>query len=80
MIDPGLVVLGGAMNFGGHASPVGRHFLDRVRSTFRERSFEYVVAGTKIDFASLGGDAGYLGAAGIARAEHTHHPSSSSAT
>jgi glucokinase len=70
MLDPGLVVLGGAMNFGGHASPVGRHFLDRVRSTFRQRSFEYVAAGTKIDFASLGGDAGYLGAAGISRAEH----------
>jgi len=70
MVDPGLVVLGGAMNFGGHASPVGRHFLARVTSTFRERSFEYVANGTKIDFASLGGDAGYLGAAGIARAEY----------
>jgi glucokinase len=70
MIDPGMVVLGGAMNFGGHASPVGRHFLEKVRTTFRERSFDYVASGTKIDFASLGGDAGYLGAAGISRAEY----------
>ncbi len=80
MIDPGLVVLGGAMNFGGHASPIGRHFLERVRSTFRSRSFEYVAAGTKIDFASLGGDAGYLGAAGISRAEHLLHKKNGSAS
>ncbi len=70
MIDPGLVVLGGAMNFGGMKSHVGRHFLERVRHSFRTRSFEYVANGTTIDFASLGGDAGYLGAAGIARMEH----------
>lgn len=69
MVDPGLVVLGGAMNFGGSQSPVGRAFLRRVQHSFRERSFEYVAAGTTIDFASLGGDAGYLGAAGIARTE-----------
>jgi glucokinase len=70
MLDPGLVVLGGAMNFGGMKSPVGRHFLERVRTSFRARSFEYVANGTTIDFASLGGDAGYLGAAGIARMDH----------
>lgn len=69
MIDPGLVVLGGAMNFGGNESPVGRRFLSRVTESFRKRSFEYVADGTKIEFASLGGDAGYLGAAGIARME-----------
>lgn len=80
MLDPGLVVLGGAMNFGGNDSLIGRHFIDRVRSTFRSRSFEYVAAGTKIDFASLGGDAGYLGAAGIARAEYLLLQKSTSAT
>jgi glucokinase len=69
-LDPGLVVLGGAMNFGGHDSPVGLRFLNRVEQTFRARSFEYVAHGTKIDFASLGGDAGYLGAAGIARLDY----------
>jgi glucokinase len=70
MIDPGLVVLGGAMNFGGSESPVGRRFLSRVTESFRKRSFEYVANGTKIEFASLGGDAGYLGAAGIARMDN----------
>ena len=69
MLDPGLVVLGGAMNFGGKGSPVGRRFLDRVKQSFLERSFEHVGNGTTIDFASRGGDAGYLGAAGIARTE-----------
>jgi glucokinase len=70
MIDPGLVVLGGAMNFGGANSPVGRHFLDRILQSFRNRSFDYVEHGTTIEFASLGSDAGYLGAAGIARMEY----------
>ena len=62
MIDPGLVVLGGAMNFGGSESPVGRRFLSRVTESFRKRSFEYVANGTKIEFAS--------GAAGIARMDN----------
>jgi glucokinase len=66
-IDPGLVVLGGAMDFGGIKSPVGRRFLDKIRSVFAERTFPNVLAGTTIDFASLGGDAGYIGAAGFAR-------------
>ncbi len=70
MVDPGLVVLGGAMNFGGNKSTVGQKFLDHVRRSFRDRSFEYVANGTEIDFATLGGDAGYLGAAGIARADY----------
>lgn len=73
-LDPGLIVLGGAMNFGGLQSPVGIRFLSRIEKTFRERSFEYVANGTKIEFASLGGDAGYLGAAGIARMEFKKLP------
>lgn len=65
-LDPGLVVLGGAMDFGGPGSPVGRRFLQRIQSEFRERTFENVYRGTTIEFASLAGDAGYLGAAGYA--------------
>lgn len=74
-VDPGLVVLGGAMNFGGRTSPVGQRFMQRIRATFCELSFDYVEAGTTIDFAILGGDAGYLGAAGIAR--QTYHRTTS---
>jgi glucokinase len=66
-IDPGAVVLGGAMNFGGHDRALGRRFLERVREEVRQRAFETLVDRTVIDFAHLGGHAGYIGAAGIAR-------------
>ncbi len=45
-IDPGLVVLGGAMNFGGPKSPIGQRFLERIRAVFAERTFPNVLAGT----------------------------------
>src|SRR5213076_556602 len=66
-IDPGAVILGGAMNFGGHDDPVGRRFLEQVRSIVRKRAFPIPAQRTTIDFATLGGDAGFIGAAGIAR-------------
>ena len=66
-LDPGAVILGGAMNFGGRENPVGRNFRQRVEEEFRNRAFEVVSKNTLIDFASLGGDAGYIGAAGFAR-------------
>ncbi|MEY2614042.1 MAG: Glucokinase [Planctomycetota bacterium] len=70
ILDPGLVVLGGAMNFGGPKHKTGRRFLDKVRQGFEERTFQYVKAGTIIEFANLGADAGYIGAAGIARSDY----------
>lgn len=66
-IDPEIVVLGGAMNFGGKDNPIGKQYLEAVRSEFRYRTFPFLAARTIIDFASLGGDAGYIGAAGLAR-------------
>jgi glucokinase len=69
-IDPGAVVLGGAMNFGGHDDPVGRRFLEHVRGVIRKHAFPIPAQRTTIDFAQLGSDAGYIGAAGIARIEH----------
>ena len=68
-IDPDAVVLGGAMNFGGPASPLGREFLQRIRDEVRPRLLEPLRDTVKIEFASLGGDAGYIGAAGLARLE-----------
>jgi glucokinase len=70
MIDPEIVVLGGAMDFGGCHSPVGSAFLDRVRRGFRQQTFPVLAEKTVIDFARLGGDAGYIGAAGLARATY----------
>ncbi len=66
-IDPGSVVLGGAMDFGGQDSPIGQRFLTGISNEFQKRTFDYVFAGTTIGFATLGGDAGYLGVAGYAR-------------
>ncbi len=74
LIDPGLVVLGGAMNFGGEKSSVGLRFLEAIRRVFVERAFTNVSDGTKIEFASLGGDAGYIGAAGAAKADFDGTP------
>lgn len=66
-IDPGHVVLGGAMDFGGINCPIGQRFIERIREEFRQRTFPNVFEGTQISFATLGGNAGYLGAAGYAR-------------
>jgi glucokinase len=68
-VDPAAVVLGGAMNFGGRDSTLGKQFLDTIREEFRRRAFPKLAEETVIDFAELGGDAGYIGAAGYAR-EH----------
>ncbi len=69
-LDPGSVVLGGAMNFGGTNCCIGKRFLSRISEEFRLRTFENVFEGTTITFASLGGDAGYLGVAGYARRQY----------
>ena len=66
-IDPGIVVLGGAMTFGGNDAELGREFVGRIRSQFQEQTFPVLADRTTIDFAGLGSSAGYIGAAGIAR-------------
>jgi len=68
-IDPNGVLLGGAMTFGGRESELGRRFLARVKEEVDRRAFAVLAERITIDFASLGGDAGYIGAAGIARVE-----------
>jgi glucokinase len=66
-VDPGAVILGGAVNFGGHDAPLGRRFLENVRAVVRKRAFPTLAEKTIVDFALLGGDAGHIGAAGIGR-------------
>lgn len=68
-VDPECVVLGGAMNFGGQGHPLGERFLAEVRSQARSRMIESLRDTITIDFATLEGDAGFIGAAGLARAE-----------
>ncbi len=69
-IDPEGVVLGGAMNFGGAESPLGRQFLQWVREEIQRRAFPVVAQNLNLEFASLGGDAGFIGAAGLARIDY----------
>ncbi len=66
-IDPAAVVLGGAMNFGGVENRIGKRFLEAVRQEVARRAFPVISAHVQIGFASLGGNAGYIGAAGIAK-------------
>jgi glucokinase len=69
-IDPTGVLLGGAMTFGGHESPLGQRFLAAVFEEVKCRTFPTLAARLQVDFATLGTDAGYIGAAGIARLSH----------
>jgi glucokinase len=71
-LDPGSIVLGGAMNFGGPDSPIGNRFLRGISEEFRGRTFDNVFQGTTIKYAALGAHAGYLGVAGYARKESSH--------
>ena len=66
-IDPTGIVLGGGMTFGRNETELGREFMEEFRTEVRQRAFPVIAERVMIDYASLGGDAGYVGAAGIAR-------------
>jgi len=66
-IDPEMVLFGGAMTFGRTDTELGRRFLQEIRAEVKRRAFPIPAAKTIIEYASLGGDAGYIGAAGCAR-------------
>jgi len=70
VLDPHMVVLGGAMDFGGHETESGRMFIETIRSTVSTVTFPVLAQKTIIDFARLGNTCGFIGAAGIARAKH----------
>jgi predicted NBD/HSP70 family sugar kinase len=55
------------MTFGGAGSELGRRFLGRVREEVQARAFPIPAARTKIEFARLGNNAGFIGAAACAR-------------
>jgi glucokinase len=60
-IDPDLVLFGGGMIAAGQA------FLDDVRRDIKDMAFPVPAARTRIEYAHLGSDAGFIGAAGCAR-------------
>jgi glucokinase len=59
-IDPDMVVYGGGM------IAAGEWFLERIRKHVRELAFPVPAAKTELCYASLGADAGFIGAAGCA--------------
>ncbi len=67
VLDPAVVLLGGAMTFGGHNTKTGRGFLRTIRDTVKQTTLVQVGGNIVIDFASLGNDAGVLGAAMVAK-------------
>jgi len=66
-IDPNGVLVGGAMTFGQHETELGRVFLETIRAEVKLRAFPVLAERTTIDYAALGANAGYIGAAGLAR-------------
>lgn len=73
VVDPAVVLLGGAMTFGGRESELGRRFLAQVQEVVGRLARPVLARETVIDFATLGGDAGFIGAAGVARLEYQAH-------
>jgi len=67
IIDPAVFVLGGGMDFGGANSALGKKFLGEVTDVAKQLIFPVLRAALEVQFASLGGEAGYIGAAGLAR-------------
>jgi glucokinase len=67
-IDPDVVLFGGGM------IAAGQSFLDDIRSDIRMMAFPVPAAKTRVEYAQLGGEAGFIGAAGCARMAF-HRPS-----
>lgn len=65
-IDPGVILFGGNMTFGRNETELGRRFIGMVRDEIKRLSFPVPSSQVRIDYASLGGQAGFIGAAGWA--------------
>lgn len=69
-INPAMMLYGGAMTFGRHETELGRRFLQRIKDEVKARAFPIPYEKTIFDYATLGGDAGYIGSAGYARRKY----------
>jgi glucokinase len=68
-IDPDVVLFGGGM------IAAGLPFLEDIRTDIRAMAFPVPASKTRVAYAQLGGDAGFIGSAGCARMAF-HRPSS----
>lgn len=69
-LDPHCVLIGGAMTFGGKGDQIGEMFLQSIRDEIHDKAYRLLAERLILEFAVLGGDAGYLGAAGVARDDY----------
>lgn len=60
-IDPDIVLFSGGM------IAAGQPFLDNIRADIQRMAFPTLAQNIRIEYAELGGDAGFIGAAGCAR-------------
>ncbi len=67
ILNPEKVLVGGAMTFGQNKTELGRAFLETLRNEVKKRTFPITGERTVIDYASLGNEAGFIGAAACAR-------------
>ncbi|MCR9208495.1 MAG: ROK family protein [bacterium] len=67
VVDPDVVLLGGAMTFGGPGTDTGKQFLQSIREECFPRTLVQISSHLKIEFATLGNDAGIVGAAHYSR-------------
>jgi glucokinase len=65
-IDPDVVLFGGNVTFGRNESQLGRRFIQAIRDEIHNLAFPVPASKIRVDFAELGGDAGFIGAAGCA--------------
>ena len=70
VVDPAAFILGGAMNFGGNQTELGQRFLDAVMAEARQLVFPVLGQRMIVKFAELGSEAGFVGAAGLSRAQY----------
>jgi len=70
ILNPEMVLVGGAMTFGQHKTELGRAFLETLRAEVKKRTFPITAERTIIDYASLGNEAGFIGAAACARLKY----------
>ena len=68
-IDPDIILVGGGVNFGQNETEIGRLFMQTLRDEVKRRCFPMLRDKTKIEWAQLGTNAGFIGAAACARRE-----------
>ncbi len=63
-INPEMILIGGAMTFGKDDTELGQRFIQTLRQEVKAHTFPIPAERTQIEYAALGKDAGYIGAAG----------------